>query len=143
MHKGNSPMAGILISEGSLMEFASGNQQIKFRHPIGHPPSRSPYTAEQRRRLRAWQKAHRRYVFSWRARNGDAFPVPVLPPLPADLLRFPCGAKTRAGGTCQRMAMFPSGRCHLHGGKSTGPRTAAGKARSAANGQCPKRKGKV
>jgi hypothetical protein len=33
-----------------------------------------------------------------------------------------------------------SGRCRLHGGKSTGPRTAAGKARSAANGRRPKRK---
>lgn len=30
-----------------------------------------------------------------------------------------CGAKTRAGGKCQRAPM-PNGRCYLHGGKSTG-----------------------
>src|SRR5262245_19691930 len=29
----------------------------------------------------------------------------------------PCGAKTRAGGPCQRAAM-PNGRCSKHGGKS-------------------------
>jgi hypothetical protein len=36
-----------------------------------------------------------------------------------------CGAKTRQGGRCQAPAM-PNGRCRLHGGKSTGPRTAEG-----------------
>lgn len=39
-----------------------------------------------------------------------------------------CGAKTRAGGTCNGMAM-PNGRCRMHGGASTGPRTAEGLAR--------------
>jgi hypothetical protein len=33
-----------------------------------------------------------------------------------------CGAKTRAGGRCQQPGM-PNGRCYLHGGKSTGPKT--------------------
>ncbi len=45
-----------------------------------------------------------------------------------------CGAKTRAGGCCRQPAMASprgcGGRCRLHGGKSTGPRTAAGLARS-------------
>ncbi len=36
-----------------------------------------------------------------------------------------CGALTRAGGSCLGPAM-PNGRCRLHGGKSTGPRTAEG-----------------
>jgi hypothetical protein len=36
-----------------------------------------------------------------------------------------CGAKTRAGGCCGQPAM-PNGRCKLHGGKSTGPRTVEG-----------------
>ena len=31
-----------------------------------------------------------------------------------------CGAKTRAGGRCRRLAMR-NGRCDMHGGKSTGP----------------------
>ena len=37
-----------------------------------------------------------------------------------------CGAKTRAGGTCQAKAIPHKGRCRLHGGLSTGPRTEAG-----------------
>ena len=36
-----------------------------------------------------------------------------------------CGARTRSGGACQSPAM-PNGRCRMHGGKSTGPRTAEG-----------------
>jgi hypothetical protein len=40
-----------------------------------------------------------------------------------------CGAKTRQGTPCRAPAMA-NGRCRMHGGKSTGPRTAAGLARS-------------
>ena len=36
-----------------------------------------------------------------------------------------CAAKTRSGTPCQCPAM-PSGRCRLHGGLSTGPKTAEG-----------------
>jgi hypothetical protein len=36
-----------------------------------------------------------------------------------------CGAKTRRGTPCRAPAMS-NGRCRLHGGKSTGPRTAEG-----------------
>ena len=42
-----------------------------------------------------------------------------------------CGAKSRAGPPCQAPAMA-NGRCRIHGGTSTGPRTAAGLARLAA-----------
>jgi hypothetical protein len=38
-----------------------------------------------------------------------------------------CGAKTRAGTPCRSAAM-PNGRCRMHGGPSTGPRTEAGRA---------------
>ena len=34
-----------------------------------------------------------------------------------------CGAKTRSGSVCQRPAYKVNGKCHLHGGASTGPRT--------------------
>ena len=45
-----------------------------------------------------------------------------------------CGAKTRQGTACQRPANKKNGRCRLHGGISTGPRTEGGRARiSAAN----------
>ncbi len=36
-----------------------------------------------------------------------------------------CGARNRAGNPCRAPAM-PNGRCQMHGGKSTGPRTAEG-----------------
>src|SRR5579864_8541318 len=45
---------------------------------------------------------------------------------PGDFTKAPrCGAKTRRGTKCQCPAM-KNGRCRLHGGLSTGPKTAAG-----------------
>jgi len=43
-----------------------------------------------------------------------------------------CGARTKAGGACQRPAVKRTGRCTRHGGKSTGPRTQAGRDKIAA-----------
>ena len=43
-----------------------------------------------------------------------------------------CGAKTRLGTACQRPANKKNGRCRLHGGASTGPRTEQGRAKIAA-----------
>jgi hypothetical protein len=40
-----------------------------------------------------------------------------------------CGAKTRRGTLCRSPAMR-NGRCRMHGGNSTGPRTTEGLARS-------------
>ena len=40
-----------------------------------------------------------------------------------------CGAKTRKGTECQRPANKRNGRCRVHGGASTGPRTDEGRAR--------------
>ena len=41
---------------------------------------------------------------------------------PNDLNLLPlCGAKTRAGVPCKRYGNVRNGRCHLHGGASTGP----------------------
>jgi len=40
-----------------------------------------------------------------------------------------CGAKTRKGTPCRAPAMA-NGRCRMHGGKSTGPRTKEGLERS-------------
>ena len=40
-----------------------------------------------------------------------------------------CGAKTRRGTGCQRPANKKNGRCRLHGGASTDPRTEEGRAR--------------
>ena len=43
-----------------------------------------------------------------------------------------CGAKTRRGTPCKRPANKRNGRCPLHGGASTGPRTKEGLAKIAA-----------
>ncbi len=45
-----------------------------------------------------------------------------------------CMAKTRRGTPCKRRDLYASGRCRLHGGLSTGPKTPEGKARSSQNG---------
>jgi len=69
-------------------------------------------------------------------------PAATLPPdrrgrlqngaAPGDFLAAPrCGARTRSGGCCRQPAMR-NGRCRMHGGLSTGPRTATGRARCAA-----------
>ena len=50
--------------------------------------------------------------------------------LPGDPNTAPrCGARTRKGTPCRGPAM-PNGRCRMHGGKSTGPRTPEGLERS-------------
>jgi len=49
---------------------------------------------------------------------------------PAFLSSPRCGAKTRKGPPCKSPAMA-NGRCRMHGGKSTGPKTAEGRAKCA------------
>lgn len=64
--------------------------------------------AKLRRRYRAWTRAQNR---------GENLPFPEEC---RDLL---CGAKTRAGTPCKRRDLYDSGRCRLHGGLSTGPKS--------------------
>ena len=54
---------------------------------------------------------------------------------PPECRDMTCGAKTRAGTPCKRRDIYRSGRCKLHGGLSSGPKTAKGKRRSARNGK--------
>ena len=58
-----------------------------------------------------------------------------------------CGARTKSGGECQRPVVKRTGRCSRHGGKSTGPRTQAGRAKIAAlhtkHGQLTKEKREI
>jgi hypothetical protein len=51
-----------------------------------------------------------------------------MPDSEEDPMRAPCGARTRAGHPCKAPAMT-NGRCRMHGGASTGPRTPEGLAR--------------
>ena len=46
-----------------------------------------------------------------------------------------CGARTRKGTPCRRKDIYQSGRCRLHGGLSSGPKTEAGKEQSRINGK--------
>jgi len=43
-----------------------------------------------------------------------------------------CGAKTRAGTPCKNPAVTGKARCRMHGGKSTGAKTAEGRAKLSA-----------
>ena len=73
----------------------------------------------------------------WRKFCAAYPPIPYPPELRD--WDMTCGARTRRGTSCKRKDIYASGRCHLHGGPSTGPRTPEGKKRSAANGWCRKK----
>jgi len=70
--------------------------------------------------------------------TGVTLPMPLPPELPDELIGLRCGAKTRSGSPCKRQDLHANGRCKLHGGPSTGPKTKSGKERSALNGKYPK-----
>ena len=116
-------------------------------------------STELRRRLRAyheefWRVADERKRIEdeywaakldesipWQVRGGIKVPpLPDYPPFPEECRDMTCGARTRAGTSCKRRDIFANGRCKLHGGASTGPRTKRGKRRSARNGRRPKTK---
>lgn len=81
-----------------------------------------------------WRRYFERseHIFEeWEKRD---FIGPVnTPPFPEELRGMTCGAKTRAGTPCKQKGIYRNGRCKLHGGLSTGPRTKKGKRRSSLN----------
>jgi hypothetical protein len=64
--------------------------------------------AELRKRYRAWCRAYAK---------GERLPFPD------ECRDLRCGARTRVGTPCKRRDLYASGRCHLHGGPSTGPKS--------------------
>ncbi len=97
----------------------------KKQRPIPYPvgsPRRTNYIALLLRVGRA--KNYQQAVRLVAAANESARNTPRLGER--------CEAKTRRGTLCQCKALT-NGRCKLHGGKSTGPRTAEGKQKAAAN----------
>jgi hypothetical protein len=101
-----SPAA--ILAELATIEKSMGAMLDKIHpngaKPNGHDNGARPETTPNRGRLRHGNP------------SGDFLAAPR------------CGARTRAGCGCRQPAMA-NGRCRLHGGKSTGARTAAGLAR--------------
>src|SRR6476620_10762860 len=60
--------------------------------------------------------------------RGNDFPQPMGPNDGAAV----CGARTRTGRACKRRRLLKGNRCVNHGGASSGPRSAAGRAKIAA-----------
>jgi hypothetical protein len=94
---------------------------------------------EIRKRFKQHFLEYERIGEPWRE-GGYQYPPPKFPPFPEECRGMTCGARTRAGTPCKRRDVYLSGRCRLHGGLSTGPKTVEGKARSARNGACVKRR---
>lgn len=92
---------------------------------------------ELRRRWRAFHEGRRAVWAAWENwTEADGMPPPNMPasaPMPAELRGLQCGARTRAGSPCKRSDIHLNGRCKLHGGLSTGPRSAEGVAKAKAN----------
>lgn len=99
-----------------------------------------------RRRLRALWRSHFETCARIAARHHGAVEAyiasagrtlnprdPVFPAFPEECRGLQCGARTRAGTPCKSTAIMTNGRCKLHGGMSTGPRTPSGLERSRAN----------
>lgn len=106
---------------------------------------------ELRRQYKAWwrewhrvNELRRALMITGARQRGEYFleygvwpPPTELPPYPAcppELEGLSCGAWGRQRQRpCQSKQIFENGRCRLHGGASTGPKSAEGKARSASN----------
>ena len=92
-------------------------------------------TEDQKRKLwRAHFDECERISSDW-AERGYPYPAPPLPAFPEELRGLTCGAKTRAGTPCKLTGIYRNGRCKLHGGLSTGPKTAEGRAKMPDNGR--------
>lgn len=85
-------------------------------------------------RQEAIRSAWVRYWKVWHA-HVERYPDSgSFPPAPAVFGELRCGALNRAGEPCGRRDLYSCGRCRLHGGLSSGPKTDEGKSRSSANG---------
>ena len=93
-----------------------------------------------RKQVRKYYREFKQYYDALRKSGVGSQNLPPRPVMPNRISELICGAKTRAGTPCKRKDLYCNLRCRLHGGFSTGPRTAEGKKRSALNGLVPKMK---
>ena len=101
------------------------------------PVSRDDPQAELRARYIKAVKAHAKACKRAEV-AGLSWPDPGWPRGPdlAPFWHLRCGAKgKRTGKPCPHTGIYANSRCKWHGGLSTGPRTAEGKARAALNGR--------
>lgn len=92
------------------------------------------FIGEKRKSWQSYNLAVRKLSDEWQQR-GFSHPPPQFPPMPSELQDMTCGAKTKSTGQpCKRRDIYSNGRCKLHGGLSTGPKTINGKRKSAKNG---------
>ena len=84
---------------------------------------------ERQALLTFWHQERRRLRYWTRHMCGPFF----ARPLPDRLRGVTCGAKTRSGPCTHAPISQRNGRCKAHGGLSTGPRSAQGKAQALAN----------
>ena len=95
-----------------------GNQVVRVEHVTVQPGGQAivgnarPVSREEDQRVKQGKKPIYRLP-DWRTT------LPLAQASPR------CGAKTRNGSPCRSPAM-PNGRCRMHGGRSTGPRTPEG-----------------
>lgn len=85
-------------------------------------------------RRKCWNEHFKRWTRSYNQQEKNSHHgIPNIPDFPDALRGLTCGAKTRKDTPCKITDLRRGGRCKFHGGGSTGPRTEAGKLRSAAN----------
>lgn len=91
------------------------------------------------RQFEDWARAQpddvRRDLFrQWVARASAAQEAgSYVPEFPRYLRGLTCGALKRNGERCGSTTLCANGRCKFHGGASTGPRTAEGRAKALEN----------
>ena len=102
-----------LRAEPRCRPFCGRNSEERTLSAISQPTSSRQTPSGRRNRQNRRQPR--------RLRNGNPVGDPNNAPR--------CGARTRSGAHCRAAAM-PNGRCRMHGGPSTGPRTTEGLANS-------------
>lgn len=95
-----------------------------------------PQSALRRQYILAITAYQGRIAALMRQGLGEWAAIRATPPIDfAPFVDLCCGARgKRTGLPCPQRGLFANGRCRWHGGMSTGPKSAEGKARSALNG---------